>query len=699
MKNRILFFLFLLWLLPTMSVSAKDSIIKNITIKETSEDVYYEEPLVEDNVLTPVIGFKNVGSFVSYQIELDYDTYLYNIDFITDNNRNSYFKTIYDHQDNKIFMTILYDKPLLSNFAFANYDIDIKLVEKNINPKTSNNLGFLVLIVIYSSLALYSIITRKKVILISSFAIIMLFPVMVFAIDSHYKIKVDTSNIGMGYKVQFNASGATGEVSSIVCMKGKECSLPENEFQNNGLLFMGWSTSLGGPVVFTDQQKVFDINENDEEEITLYAVWKRQYTVHFDGNGSTSGNMSDITCIEDQECNLTTNAYQKTNYIYRGWATSSSGSVTYQNEASPVNITSQNEITLYAIWRLQYTIQFNGNGSTSGSMSDITCIEDESCTLTSNSYQKSGYSFKGWATSSTGSVSFNNGATYMYMTTNPQLTLYAVWAAEYYFTATGNVQSFVTPYAGRYQFEVWGAQGGTASSRAGGNGGYSVGTVTLPANTILYVYVGKQGTTGSSSGTSGGFNGGGNATGTGGAGGGGATDIRIGTDSLYARVIVAGGGGGSGQDSCAYGNTGYGGGTSGGGGGSQGSCGTQAYGGSQTSGGSGGYYSGTTGASGSFGIGGNAADNSYDGGGGGGGWYGGGAGASAGWSNAGGGGSGYVYTSSTASSYPSGCLLNSSYYLSNAATYSGNTTIPTTSSGTETGHSGNGYARISYLGA
>lgn len=70
----------------------------------------------------------------------------------------------------------------------------------------------------------------------------------------------------------------------------------------------------------------------------------------------------------------------------------------------------------------------------------------------------------------------------------------------------------------------------------------------------MYIYVGGTPATNSSNRTAvtGGFNGGGNgynryynSTYTYGQGGGGATDIRIGTDSLYARVIVAGGGGGS----------------------------------------------------------------------------------------------------------------------------------------------------------
>ena len=254
------------------------------------------------------------------------------------------------------------------------------------------------------------------------------------------------------------------------------------------------------------------------------------------------------------------------------------------------------------------------------------------------------------------------------------------------FAYTGAVQNYTTVCRGTHTLTVWGAQGGNT----GGKGGYSTGVVNLNENMNLYIYVGGQG----SKGSTGGFNGGG-TTGSSGGTGGGASDIRIGTDSLYARVIVAGGGGGKGQDSCASG--GVGGGTTGGGSASQSSCGTQAGGGTQTAGGAKGIYSGTSGANtGAFGKGGNASDGSYDGGGGGGGWYGGGAGTSAYYSNGGGGGSGYVYTSSTASSYPSGCLLNNSYYLTNASTTAGSSSFIGPSSSSETGHSGNGYARIVY---
>lgn len=249
------------------------------------------------------------------------------------------------------------------------------------------------------------------------------------------------------------------------------------------------------------------------------------------------------------------------------------------------------------------------------------------------------------------------------------------------FDYTGAVQSITLP-KGIYKLECWGAQGGngcTDNSYTGGKGGYSIGTISLNTKITLYIYVGGRGVSSEASGSgairAGGFNGGGSgrdwsSTNHGGSGGAGATDIRINQDSFYARVIVAGGGGGASDD----GNGGSGGGVSG--------ISTGASAGTATSG------SGF----------GQAAASSYTSGecgGGGGGWYGGYGGGSE--NIPGGGGSGYVYISSTASNYPSGCLLNSSYYLSDAKTIAGNKSFPSPTGSTETGHSGNGHVKITKL--
>ena len=116
--------------------------------------------------------------------------------------------------------------------------------------------------------------------------------------------------------------------------------------------------------------------------------------------------------------------------------------------------------------------------------------------------------------------------------------------------------------------------------------------------------------------------------------GGGSSDIRIKQDSLYARVIVAGGGEGGlyqknyssypGAYARGYDNRGY----SFGNGEANYGCGGGWYGGSHASGLT---YTGQSA------------------------------------------GSGYAYSESTASAYPSGCLLNSNYYLIDSAVYSGDT--------------------------
>lgn len=254
--------------------------------------------------------------------------------------------------------------------------------------------------------------------------------------------------------------------------------------------------------------------------------------------------------------------------------------------------------------------------------------------------------------------------------------------------------------AGRYKLEVWGAQGGYRSSSSyGGKGGYAVGTLALEQRTKIHTRVGGSGNTGK---TAGGFNGGGKR-GTY-NGGGGATDVRIGSDDLLARVIVAGGGG---SDGASNKQGMYGGGETGGG--STQSFGTGGYGGTQTGVSSSSWQttaqsdSTTTqaGAYAGFGFGGNGITRSSGhGGAGGGGWYGGSGSypdSSGDDDRGGGGGSAYVYTADTAANYPAGCLLNAGYYLTDAQLIAGNAAMTSPDGASETGHTGDGYARITAI--
>lgn len=260
------------------------------------------------------------------------------------------------------------------------------------------------------------------------------------------------------------------------------------------------------------------------------------------------------------------------------------------------------------------------------------------------------------------------------------------------FDYKGSYETWTVPENGVYQIESWGASGNGASGY--GLGAYTNGNIYLTKNTVLYIYVGGQGTKGSAG--AGGFNGGGAAgtgsSGTNAGGGGGATDIRYGT-ATSSRIMVAAGGGGRGGD--------YAGGAGGALTGINATGSTNApagQGGTQTAGGT----AGTNGTAGSLATGGKGSDakgGNYPAGGGGGGYYGGGGGGSvSNYGAGGGGGSSYVSGCNSNSNYSScaAAVSNYSFISSSIEMIAGNESMPSArGTGNTTGNNGHGYVKIS----
>ena len=115
------------------------------------------------------------------------------------------------------------------------------------------------------------------------------------------------------------------------------------------------------------------------------------------------------------------------------------------------------------------------------------------------------------------------------------------------FTGTGS-HTYTCQVTARYTFELVGGAGANYNNGQGGYSGIVKASKVLTAGTVVYIYVGAQGTGGFSAagGTNGTgeSNGGASATGGGGSGGA-ATEIRIGGTAAANRQLVAGGGGGA----------------------------------------------------------------------------------------------------------------------------------------------------------
>ena len=153
--------------------------------------------------------------------------------------------------------------------------------------------------------------------------------------------------------------------------------------------------------------------------------FQRLYTapiVSFDANGGTVSAESKKVYLNANYGTLPTPT--RTGYTFNGWYTAKNGGTKITSN-SVVNITADQ--TLYAQWTPKtYTVTYNANGG-SGAPSAQTKVYGTNLTLSSTIPTRTGYTFKGWATSASGSVAYVAGATY---TSNSEATLYAVWQAN-----------------------------------------------------------------------------------------------------------------------------------------------------------------------------------------------------------------------------------------------------------------------------
>ncbi len=161
------------------------------------------------------------------------------------------------------------------------------------------------------------------------------------------------------------------------------------------------------------------------------------YSITYNANNATSGSIPDSqTKTQDININLATNAraLARTGYTYLGWNTSADGTGT---DYSVDQLYSTNAaLTLYAKWqRHTYSIAFDGNTSSSGTMANQNYNYDIAQNITSNGYLKTGYTFSGWNTVANGTgTSYTNGQNISNISAinNDTVTFYAQWTANTY---------------------------------------------------------------------------------------------------------------------------------------------------------------------------------------------------------------------------------------------------------------------------
>ena len=295
------------------------------------------------------------------------------------------------------------------------------------------------------------------------------------------------------YTIKYNANGGTGTMADTVHTFNGNVATRLNAFTRTGYSFNGWYASRVNngktewyyqndwnwhtddnvpsgytKYKFANGEVSKNATTKNGDVITFYAQWKiNTGTVHYYPNGGsvttanishsilTSGTYSgasshttgfNSSTVGGSGANTLTDVstlFTRTGYhtsTTQNWREGSPTSTTYLH-ADTANLSvyvkdkTDVHLKLYANWIANgYKIAFNGNGATSGSMATISATYDTSVSLTANSFAKTGYHFKGWATSAGGAVAFGDKASVKNLTASngATVTLYAVWEANTY---------------------------------------------------------------------------------------------------------------------------------------------------------------------------------------------------------------------------------------------------------------------------
>lgn len=149
------------------------------------------------------------------------------------------------------------------------------------------------------------------------------------------------------YTVSFNANGGSGTIADATKEYDLDLTLPSSGFTMTGYHMTAWrKNSISGTAY------ALGGSYSDNEACTMYAMWTiNTYSVRFNANGG-SGSMSNESFTYGESKALTSNAFTRQGYAFKGWATSADGAVVYANGETVTNLTENDGVIvdLYAVW-------------------------------------------------------------------------------------------------------------------------------------------------------------------------------------------------------------------------------------------------------------------------------------------------------------------------------------------------------------
>lgn len=305
--------------------------------------------------------------------------------------------------------------------------------------------------------------------------------------------------------VYFDANGGTGAPSMMKRHWGEIVYIPYTKPTRPGYTFKGWTKSKGSSTLHYSPGDPI----GDDFDVTLYAIWgqnvTRTWSITYNANGGYNAPAKQTANV-GQSITITYSKPTRSGYTFLGWSTWSGATEPESAYTPGYSYMSEYDTTLYAVWKqnqvTQYSLSFNLQGGT-GAFNTLYGGYGERVQIPYTTPTKSGYTFKGWSTSSTGSPQYQPGD---YYTIYRNTILYAIWSeSTQYCTITFNANGgsgapssqqkiigeqtyipYTKPTRSGYTFLGWSTSSWATSAD------YQPGSVYTPYGNMTFYAVWKQ---------------------------------------------------------------------------------------------------------------------------------------------------------------------------------------------------------------
>lgn len=305
--------------------------------------------------------------------------------------------------------------------------------------------------------------------------------------------------------VYFDANGGSSAPSTLKRHWGEVVYIPATLPTRYGYTFNGWTKTQGSSNInYSPGDPI-----GDDSDVTLYAVWSQNvvktWSITYNANGGSNAPAKQTANV-GQSITITYSKPTRSGYTFLGWSTWSGATEPESAYTPGYSYMSEYDTTLYAVWKqnqvTQYSLSFNLQGGT-GAFNTLYGGYGERVQIPYTTPTKSGYTFKGWSTSSTGSPQYQPGD---YYTIYRNTILYAIWSeSTQYCTITFNANGgsgapssqqkiigeqtyipYTKPTRSGYTFLGWSTSSWATSAD------YQPGSVYTPYGNMTFYAVWKQ---------------------------------------------------------------------------------------------------------------------------------------------------------------------------------------------------------------